>query len=64
MFDAFNGVRASDGWIVLHGLDLAHNEVALEGESDFVVMVPGTGIVVVEVKNAKSIRYENFEWTH
>ncbi|MFZ4079362.1 MAG: NERD domain-containing protein [Microbacteriaceae bacterium] len=62
VFDAFNGVRASDDWIVLHGLDLAHNEVALEGESDFVVMVPGAGIVVIEVKNAKSIHYENGEW--
>jgi hypothetical protein len=62
VFDAFNGVRASDDWIVLHGLDLAHNEVALEGQSDFVVMVPGAGIVVIEVKNAKSVRYENGEW--
>jgi hypothetical protein len=62
VFDAFNGVHASEDWIILHGLDLAHNEVALEGESDFVVMVPGAGIVVIEVKNAKSIRYENGEW--
>ncbi len=62
VFDAFNGVRASDDWIVLHGLDLAHSEVALEGESDFVVMVPGAGVVVIEVKNATSIRLIDGVW--
>jgi hypothetical protein len=62
VFNALQGVLDRPDWIALHSLKLAHNEFALQGENDFTVMIPGQGIVVIEVKNAKKIDYENGEW--
>jgi len=62
VFNALQGVNDRPDWIVLHSLKLAHNEFALQGENDFTVFIPGQGIVVIEVKNAKSIEYKGGEW--
>lgn len=51
------------GWIVLHSLDILHNEFRTQGEADFVVLIPGLGVMVLEVKDSKSIeRLGNGEW--
>lgn len=62
IFNALQGVGDRPDWIALHSLKLAHNDFALQGENDFTVMIPGQGIVVIEVKNAKSIDYKDGEW--
>lgn len=41
---------ATDGWIVLHSLDLPHHRRQLSGEIDFVILVPGKGVLCLEVK--------------
>lgn len=44
------------GWVVLHSLAVAHHPTRTEGEIDFVVMVPGHGILCVEVKSGRVSR--------
>lgn len=62
VFSALEGVTDKPEWIAFHSLKLAHNKFALEGENDFTVFVPGKGIIVIEVKNAKSVEYKNGLW--
>lgn len=37
-------------WIVLHSLNLSQHTVRLYGEIDFLILIPGSGIYVMEVK--------------
>lgn len=45
----------TDGWRVLHSLGIADHVRQVEGEADFVVIVPNTGLLVIEVKSHQSI---------
>lgn len=45
----------TDEWLVLHSLGIADHVRQVEGEADFVVIVPGAGILVIEVKSHQSI---------
>lgn len=55
VFDALASDPATGGWIVLHSLCIAHHVRQVQGEADFVVIVPGFGIVVIEVKSHTSV---------
>jgi hypothetical protein len=55
LFDALASHPATDDWIVLHSLCIASHVRQVQGEADFVVIVPGHGIVVVEVKSHRSV---------
>ena len=50
------------GWTVLHSLDLADHVRASQGEADFVVLIPNEGILVIEVKSHKSVRFTEQGW--
>jgi len=43
--------QAPDDWLVLHSLDIAPGDDRRRGEADFVVIVPGRGAAVLEVKS-------------
>lgn len=45
----------TDEWLVLHSLGIADHVRQVEGEADFVVVIPDTGILVIEVKSHQSI---------
>lgn len=49
-------------WIVLHSLNIAAHINNLEGEADFLVIVPERGIVLVEVKAVRSVGRSNGMW--
>jgi DNA polymerase III delta prime subunit len=52
--EVFNRLRddpATSEWIVLHSLDIAEHPTQVSGEVDFVVIIPGRGVLVVEVKS-------------
>lgn len=51
-------------WTVLHSLDIAQHESQTAGEADFVVLVPGVGVLCLEVKgcSGSSLRRENGVW--
>ncbi|OZE78330.1 nuclease [Rhodococcus sp. 15-649-2-2] len=42
-------------WIALHSLGLASHVKQVDGEADFVVLVPNRGIVVIEVKSHRHV---------
>lgn len=62
VFSAFEGITDRPDWIVIHSLQLARNLFALESEADFIVLVPGKGIVVIETKNPKYVEYSGGNW--
>ena len=42
--------KTTDNWVILHSLGLARRPRGLYGEIDFVVIIPGEGIICLEVK--------------
>lgn len=63
--EVFTRLRLDPGakdWTVLHSLDIAEHRKQLAGEIDFVVIVPGRGVLCVEVKAHHHIRCENGLW--
>jgi hypothetical protein len=61
VFDLFREDPDTVGWTVLHSVGLASRGVKPYGEIDFVVLVPGGGIVCLEVKGGR-VRCENGIW--
>lgn len=49
-------------WIVLHSLDIAAHKTQVSGETDFVVIIPHSGILFVEVKASRTVRREGGLW--
>jgi hypothetical protein len=62
--------QAPADWVVFHSLDIAKHVSQVQGEADFVVIAPGHGILVIEVKSHERIeadgegrwRYGNCDW--
>lgn len=52
-----------DTWTVLHSLDIAPWNRGLRTEIDFVVIIPDTGILCVEVKSHEEISFEEGRWS-
>jgi hypothetical protein len=52
----------TSGWTVLHSQDLAHHRRQMEGEIDFLVIAPGLGVLVIEVKGCHRLRRERGLW--
>lgn len=55
-----------DNWVVMPSVHwtLSKNGYVREGEADFVILVPGSGLVVVEVKGSKEFKVgENGVWS-
>ncbi len=70
VFAALRDAPGTDDWVVLHSLEIAHHVSQVQGEADFVIVAPGYGVLVVEVKSHESIeadgegrwRYGNRDW--
>lgn len=54
---------ASKTWTVLHSLEIRRHVTKLEGEADLLVLAPGLGVMVVEVKGCDVSRRSG-EWTY
>lgn len=52
----------TDGWFVLHSLDIAIHRSQVAGELDFVVIIPSKGGVCLEVKAHNSIACNGGTW--
>lgn len=50
IFDIFKNNSFTKDWIVLHSLNLSQHTVRIYGEIDFLILIPGGGIFVMEVK--------------
>ena len=55
LFAALAAAPNTDDWLALHSLRLAKHPRQQRGEADFVVIAPGHGMVVVEVKSHLSV---------
>ncbi|TVT52288.1 AAA family ATPase [Amycolatopsis rhizosphaerae] len=63
VYAALQSDTTTDSWIVLHSLGIADHVRQVEGEVDFVVIVPDAGILVIEVKSHQTIdRREDGSW--
>jgi len=51
LFEIFKNSPFAKDWIVLHSLNLSQHIVRLYGEIDFLILIPGGGIFVMEVKS-------------
>ncbi|MCL4553407.1 MAG: NERD domain-containing protein, partial [Candidatus Marsarchaeota archaeon] len=56
LFDRFVAEPGTEGWAVLHSLDIPDHRRQLMGEIDFVIAVPGLGILCLEVKSHLKVR--------
>jgi hypothetical protein len=57
LFRVLASSAATEGWTVLHSLGIADHVRQVEGEADFVVVVPHLGVLVIEVKSHQSVSY-------
>ncbi len=55
LFELFKLRHANENWIVLHSLAIADHVTQMEGESDFVLLIPGKAILIIEVKSHLSV---------
>lgn len=62
LFQKFQTDHSTSDWTVLHSLDVAKHRTKPYGEIDFVVLIPGLGVLCVEVKSHRSIRRKDGEW--
>lgn len=53
----------TEGWVVLHSLDLKKHLTKIEGELDMVILVPNLGILCVEVKGCDVSRVDG-KWIY
>lgn len=62
IFDALEGIQGHDDWIAIHSLSVGRHASAFQGEADFVVLVPGRGILVIEAKAPNFVEYKAGDW--
>jgi hypothetical protein len=51
LFAKLRDAPNTDGWVAFHSLNIAKHATQVEGETDFVVLVPGEGVLIIEVKS-------------
>ena len=61
VFDRFESDPQTKGWTVLHSMGLARGKAGPYGEIDFVVIIPGEGIICLEVKGGR-VTCEDGTW--
>ena len=62
VFDRLRMDPLTSNWIVLHSLDISNHIKNISGEADFIVLIPGKGVLCIEVKGAGNIRRSNGKW--
>ena len=63
IFERLKNDQNTEGWIVLHSLELANRGIGKPyGEIDFVVIIPREGIICIEVKDGR-ICEQKGEWS-
>lgn len=62
LFNAIESIQDRPNWTCIHSLSLTDNLFTIDGEADFVVLVPGKGILVIEAKSPSYVEYKDGEW--
>ncbi len=63
VFNALEAVVGKTDWIVLHSLKQTVVKQGVEAETDFVVLVPNKGVVLIEAKGATAAKARGSSWT-
>ncbi|MFH0984127.1 MAG: NERD domain-containing protein [Candidatus Omnitrophota bacterium] len=64
VFDMLMADKNTDDWIALHSLDVVDHQTRITGELDFVVLVPGYGILCIEVKGCSHLMFKDGVWMY
>jgi DNA polymerase III delta prime subunit len=62
VFQRFRESTNTADWIVLHSLDIANHVKQVSGEADFVIIVPSSGVLCLEVKACRRLRRDGAGW--
>lgn len=62
VFDLLKTGIGAEHWHVLHSLNLSRHVYQTMGEIDFVVVVPGKGVLVLEVKGSEYVAFDGQRW--
>jgi hypothetical protein len=63
LFKRFADDPGTEGWTVLHSFNLPRHVARVQGEADFVVLAPGLGLLVLEVKaHHRVARWDDGRW--
>jgi hypothetical protein len=62
VFNLLQNDPATKDWVVFHSLNLKHSGTGPYGEVDFVVLIPGTGVLCLEVKGGR-VACKDGAWT-
>ena len=62
VFELLRGSPKTAGWTVLHSLGLSSAYSGAYGEVDFVAIVPGRGVICIEVKGGR-VQCQSGVWT-
>jgi hypothetical protein len=62
LFESLREEAVGAGWTVLHSLHLPNHVRQVEGEADFVVLMPGRGVLCIEVKSHLTADYVDGAW--
>src|SRR5437899_2066166 len=63
LFSKLRGDPETGDWVALHSFDLKKHRSKIEGELDMVVLVPGFGILCIEVKGCDVSRNDG-KWIY
>ena len=55
LFNLLKEQLSGENWTVLHSLGIAKHATQMEGEADFLLVIPGKGILIIEVKSHLSV---------
>lgn len=62
IFRELRDAPGTDMWVCFHSLDIARHRKQVDGEIDFVILVPGMGILCLELKGSQHVKVENGLW--
>lgn len=63
LFRKLKDEPATKDWVVFHSFDIRRHATRIEGEADLVVVVPGQGVVCIEVKGC-GVRRQDGLWIY
>jgi len=62
VFSLLQNDRQAEDWVVLHSLNLKQSGTRPYGEVDFVILIPGAGVICLEVKGGR-VACKDGAWT-
>lgn len=64
VFNLLRDAKGADNWVALHSLDIFGDIPTGQGEADMVVLIPGKGLLFIEVKSHDSVTFRKGVWRY